>query len=256
MSAFVVVDLESTSREPAEAHIVEWAAVLLTPEWFGEGGADEFSSLVRPPVPIPPETSAVHHITDADVATAPSWEQESQVLAHLLAPAGVIAVAHNAEYERTLLNKSAMPNVQWLCTYKAALRVWPDAPGHSNECLRYFLGHGTGRRGSQVPHSALHDARVTAQILGELLKVAKIEDMLKWTNEPALLPTCPLGEWRGKKWEDVDQGFLLWIMRKIYDREDVRFCANMELERRAEEMRKARAAAAPASASAEDDIPF
>lgn len=259
--AFVIVDLESTNREPKDAHIVEWAAVVIVPPWFSEEGlVQEHGGLVKPPIPIPAETSAVHHIIDADVEGAPSWESEKDKLAVLLVPGGRIAVAHNAEYERALLAKEGLNIVggvvPWLCTYKAALRVWPDAPGHGNECLRYFLGLGTGRAGGQAPHSAMHDARVTAQILGELLRAGtSIADMLKWTTEPAMLPTCPIGVWRGKKWDEVDHGFLDWIIYKARDmREDIKFCAKAEIQRR----EQARAAMRPATVSADDDdeVPF
>jgi len=252
-TVFVVVDLEATSREPADAHIVEWAAVRIEQEWFGTGRQmEKHGGLVRPPVHIPPETSAVHQITDGDVSDAPTWDQESEKLAALLAPAGVIAVAHNAEYEREVLSKTVgLPPVPWLCTYKAALRVWQEAPSHSNETLRYYLGYGTGRKARQAPHSAGHDAEVTANILHELLRKAQLEDMLRWTNEPALLPRCPLGDWRGRPWAEVDEGFLLWILRKILDRDDVRFCAKAELDRREKE----RASAAPAPV-ADDEVPF
>lgn len=251
--AFVVVDLETTHREPKEAHVVEWAAIIITPPWFGSGGERVFGGLVKPPIAIPAETSAVHHITDVDVVSAPSWEQEAQVLAHLLAHDGVIMVAHNAAFEREVLAKTGIQPQRVLCTYKAACRVWPDAPGLSNEVLRYHLGLGTGRRLPQAPHSALHDARVTAQLLDELLQAGtKIEDMLAWTEQPALLPTCPIGDWRGQKWSEIDAGFLMWILRKIHDREDVRFCAQQELERRERE----RAAARPPVDEAEDTVPF
>lgn len=254
---FVVVDLETTDREPKNAHVVEWAAVVVTPPWFGQGGMRTLSSLVKPPIMIPAETSAVHHITDADVANAQPWEIASLPLLNELSAPGMIAVAHNANFERELLEKlmpPEMPRPRWLCTYKASCRVWPDAPGHSNECLRYFLGLGTGRSEHQTPHSAVHDASVTKQLLDELLRLGtSIEDMLKWTTEPAMLPTCPLGDWRGRKWADVDEGFLLWILRRIHDREDVRFCAQAELDRRAKE----RAAARPPLGTEEkDEVPF
>jgi exodeoxyribonuclease X len=205
---------------------------------------------VRPPIAIPAETSAVHHITDADVVDSPMWDQAAVPLAHELAADGVIAVAHNANFERTVLEK--IVKVKWLCTYKAAVRVWPDCPSHSNECLRYYLGLGTGRRQAQAPHSAMHDALVTKQLLDELLRAGtSIEDMLKWTDEPALLPRCPIGDWRGHLWSEVEEGFLLWILRKITDREDVRFCAQTELTRRAKER------AAPARTEEdEDEVPF
>lgn len=254
--AFVVIDLETTDREPANAHVVEWAAIKITPPWFGDGGEHFVTGLVKPPIAIPAETSAVHHITDADVATAPAWEQESQHLGRLVAPAGVIAVAHNANFERTMLEKVGIKPHRWLCTYKAAVRVWPDCPSHSNECLRYFLGFGTGRREHQAPHSAAHDVEVTAALLKELLRLnTPISDMLEWTNEPALLPRCPIGEWRGKPWDEVDEGFLQWILRKIHDREDVRFCAQKELERREAE-RAAMRRTTSQEAAEDDTVPF
>lgn len=256
---FVVVDLETTSREPADAHVVEWAAIVVTPAWFdGNAVRDGFGGLVRPPVAIPPETSAVHHITDADVLEAPTWAQASPALATMLSHPGTVAVAHNAEYERKVLAPLDVP-VPWLCTYKAALRVWPDAPGHSNETLRYWLQMpGTGRNAGQAPHSASHDALVTCGLLEELLKKAKLEDMLAWTNEPALLPTCPIGDWRGRKWAEVEASFLMWILRRITDRPDLVFCAQKELDRREEEYQQAQRArsslaAATADGSGEDD---
>jgi exodeoxyribonuclease X len=259
MIRFVVIDLESTDREPENAHIVEWAAVVTEPEWFGAGGMLPIvhGSLVKPPVPIPAETSAVHHIIDSDVLDSPAWDTEQRRVAELLDDPETIAVAHNAKYERTLLAPLNL-KCRWLCTYKAALRVWPDAPGHSNETLRYWLGHGTGRRGDQRPHSARHDAEVTALLLRELLRNADPQDMIKWAEEPALLPRCPLGDWRGHPWSEVDWGFLDWILRKIHDREDVRFCAQMEIERREKAEREARQAQAAATSDAEEDsdIPF
>lgn len=234
---FAIIDLESTSREPEQAHIVEFAVVLPPADGPLFGAAECVSQLVRPPICIPAETCAVHHITDADVIGAPTWDESKGALAALVA--GAVCVAHNAEYERTILTRLApeeFANARWLCTYKAALRVWPDAPGHSNEVLRYFLGLRTGTREEQRPHSALHDAQVTALILAELLKLATLDDMLAWTNEPALLPTCPLGKFRGAPWPDVDIGFLEWILFKATDmREDVRFCARKEIDRRRSE---------------------
>lgn len=255
---FVVVDLELTNREPAQAHIVEWAAVVIEPEWFGQGGQQHTAhGLVRPPVPIPPETSAVHHITDADVATASTWEKESMMVRAILEGDETIVVGHTVDTERAML-ASLNLTCRWLCTYKAALRVWPDAPAHSNEALRYYLGFGTGRKQPQATHSAAHDAEVTAQILRELLKLAKLDEMLNWTEEPALLPRCPIGDYRGDKWADVPESFLNWILHKAHSmRPDVRFCAQKEIERRDEEYRLAQAATGVATSIVdEDEIPF
>lgn len=238
---FVVFDLETTGREAASAHVVEWAAVEMLVPLFDGAHQRTHGGLVRPPVEIPPETSAVHHITDADVLTAPQWEEERLAVAALMRRPGTIAVAHNAEYERTILGELA-PDTPWLCTYKAALRIWPEAPGFSNECLRYWLGFGTGRRHAQSPHSALHDALVTSQILGELLKRTTAEKMIAWTLEPALLPRCPIGQYRDLPWPEVPRDFLDWILYKARDmRDDIRFCARNEVERRDAEWNRLRA---------------
>lgn len=234
--ALVVIDLEATSRDPEQAHIVEWAAVVQMPPWFSTSGDGMvYTGLVKPPVAIPPETSAVHHIIDEDVQEFPAWEAQSPLLSMHLSP-GRVAVAHNADYEKAVLGaRGPLVQIPWLCTYKASLRVWPDAPSHSNEGLRYWLqlGGNRGRRWRQDQHSAAHDAVVTMLIVEELLRVGtSIADMIRWTGEPAMLPTCPLGDWRGFKWADVDGGFLEWIIRKIDDRPDVVFCAQAELERR------------------------
>lgn len=265
---FCVLDLEYTHPEPTDAHIIEWAAVVYEPEFFGAGGMRApVGGLVRPPIAIPPETSAVHHIIDADVIGAPPWGDVQPIVQYHLEQPGTILVAHGAENDAAVLTRHGVTLPPILCTYKAALRAWPEAPRHGNEALRYWLGHGTGRGAPQAPHTAAHDAQVTALILRDLLKVATLEDMLKWTLEPALLPRCPIGDWRGHPWPEVDESFLHWILRKIEDRPDLRFCAETELRRRdaereadlrAEEAaRRARAALAGASTDhLDEDIPF
>jgi hypothetical protein len=73
---------------------------------------------------------------------------------------------------------------------------------------------------------------------GVMRSASRSPDMLAWTLQPAMLPTCPLGDWRGHKWSEIDDSFLLWILRKIHDREDVRFCAQAELDHREKERKE------------------
>lgn len=266
---FAVIDFETTSGDISDAHVIEWAAVAVG----GDNGIEPLivaSGFVQPPIPIPPQSSAIHQIIDSDVAGYPAWDKELKWLSGLLISRSAsavadnrytIAVAHNADFEQGILlrDNPALSSVPFICTYKGALRVWPDAPSHSNEGLRYWLGFGTGRSHHTHPHSAAHDAIVTAQILGKLLEVVSAETLLAWTKEPPLLPMCPLGKFFGYKWPDVETGFLQWIMRTIYDRPDVRFAAEKELDRRAEAYRLEQAELARRAAGDADlqnDIPF
>ncbi len=65
-----VVDTETTGVDP-DSKIVEVGILKMR---FGKI-IDRWSSLVNPGIPIPVEATAVHGITDADVANAPTMEQ-------------------------------------------------------------------------------------------------------------------------------------------------------------------------------------
>lgn len=223
-SFVAVADTETTGIDPKEAKIVEVAL-------FNDYGVT-YNTLVNPLCPIPPETSAVHHICDADVEGLEGWEIVRPSLQSYMKTKGVTTlVAHNAEYDRTVLGPTF--DVAWICTYKCALRQWPDAPSHKNEVLRYWLGLGDlGRQYAQGSHSALHDAKVTYLILEELLKHQPFEKLLQWSNEPKYFSKISFGKHAGKKWAEIDSGYLGWMTKQTDMDPDIKACAQRELDRR------------------------
>jgi len=222
---FTVVDIETTGVNPENDAVVEIAAIDVVEERL----TTPRSAFVKSSVPIPATASAVHHLTDLDLANAlPAREAIPNVL---IPGRDAIYVAHNAQFEQGFL-KPYVPNVRWLCTYKASLRVFGDAPAHSNQVLRYHLNLPLERDLASPPHRAMPDAYVTAHLLCRLLREASVEDMLAWSAEPALLPTCTIGEWRGKKWSEIDEGFLQWMIKKPVDDRDLVWNAQHELKRR------------------------
>jgi DNA polymerase-3 subunit epsilon len=65
----VFFDLETTGTDIARDRVVQIAALKIHP-----GGDEEMKSrLINPTVPIPPAATAIHGITDADVAGAPTF---------------------------------------------------------------------------------------------------------------------------------------------------------------------------------------
>lgn len=74
-----VLDLETTGINPRIDRIVEVSVLKVPPKGTPEQGARR----VNPGIPIPPEVSAVHGITDADVAREPCFEA---LVDELLAP--------------------------------------------------------------------------------------------------------------------------------------------------------------------------
>ncbi len=228
------IDFETTGVDSKTCHPVEVAVY---------GANTEISIFIKPPEPIPPETSAVHHIIDNDVMHSDDWMTvRGKLVEFFTTHAGEhlpILVAHNAEYEKNILLRKYpdvedFPPVLWICTYKCALRVWPNAPSHKNEVLRYWLelGDDRGRYATQQPHSALHDTRVTYLILQELLNHATLDELVEWTELPAKLPYMPMGKHFKQPWDTIPAQYLQWCCNQVDMREDVKFCAKEELERR------------------------
>src|SRR3954453_6268942 len=75
-----VLDLETTGVDPKTDRIVEVSVLKLVPG----GGHDHRTRRVNPGVPIPPEATAVHGITDDDVADCPAFRAIAPGLARFL----------------------------------------------------------------------------------------------------------------------------------------------------------------------------
>jgi len=76
----VVLDLETTGVSIASDRIVEFSALKVSP-----GGAEEWLSMrLNPGIPISPEATRVHGITDADVANEPHFRDVARRIAAFL----------------------------------------------------------------------------------------------------------------------------------------------------------------------------
>lgn len=238
---FRILDLETGGIEP-EHEVIEigWTDLIFTPETKSiEIDVPDRTFLFKPAGGIPISSMAVHHITPSMVeGLEPCQPKDLQLVATCenapfeLKPS--FLVAHKADYEQQWFKPELCGDAKWICTYKAAKHVWPDAPTHSNSGLRYFLGFfDLPHVLCQPSHRAGPDTYVTAHTLGELLKLASVNDMVRWTREPTPMPNCPLGEWRDKPWADVDTGFLRWMLDKAKNVDpDAKHWARVELDRR------------------------
>lgn len=193
--------------------------------WCDIGAADYRYSLFNPGRTIPFEAMAVHHITDKMVANCPPLSTER-------IDGADIYVAHNADFERQFYNTDK----PWICTWKVALRVWPELQQHSLQYLRYALDLPVGVA-LDMPHRAGPDAYLCSVLFERIQRersAPDIETMVRWSNGHALYPHCPLFKHKGKKWEDVPFEYLDWIANKPNDvGADVKANARLELKRRA-----------------------
>lgn len=228
---FRITDTETTGITVPEHAVVELATLDIVGDRLGEGR----SSLVNPGRPIPPEASAIHHITDADVADAPALAEVIPSILTVGEPD--IFVAHEADFERMFVGQYT--DKPWICTMRCAMRVWPEAQAFNLGYLRYWLAFGDLGLLASPPHRGLPDCYVAGHVFMRLTFEATIEEMISWSAEPALYPRVPFGMHRGKTWPDLPRSYIEFILDKPNDlSDDIKWNARRERDRRAHELRQ------------------
>lgn len=206
-----VVDFETTGLpEDQIKAICEIGWTDVTDDWLTHGPK---SMLVNPGHPIPPATRAVHHISDTDVVGAITPDAACAVLMHGMEPGDMFA-AHNAKFERAFFGGGSHP---WICTFQCAKHIFPEAPGHSNQVLRYYLNvddDGLDPVAAMPPHRAGPDTLVTAFILRRMIFATSVNELVRLTSAPVVLTTINFGKHRGMRWAELPRDYLQWIAFK------------------------------------------
>ncbi|MBX7222429.1 MAG: UvrD-helicase domain-containing protein [Blastocatellia bacterium] len=159
LTDYTVVDIETTDLDVERNDVVEVAAVRVRNGVVTE----EFSSFVKPAVPISPGAEAVHHISAAMVATAPSFAEIAKPFREFLGQDTL--VAHNGlgfDFPILIrLFKTAGLKMDNLCfdTLPMARELYPDAKKATLESLAAKFGVDPGSS-----HRALDDTRTLAQV--------------------------------------------------------------------------------------------
>lgn len=238
-----VLDLETSGMEPPEVPIeAGWCDVFVDPDLgVAVQGTGEATYVDPEGRPLSPEACAVHHIIPSDLFGAPKWPV---AVARLKTP-GVLPIrafaAHHKKFEAQWLPPDVL-GAPLICTLKAAKRLLPDAPSHSNQALRYWLGLQVRRSIADQSHRAGPDSYVTAHLLVELMKRASLEQLIEWSDQPLLL-TGKLGfsqKHADKDWSEVPTDFLRWMLEpgKNFD-EDTLFTAKWWLDEHARRPQRA-----------------
>jgi exodeoxyribonuclease X len=225
-----VIDYETTGTPgDAGAEVIEMAYVDVDP--VARAVTANWRSFAKPTGPIPPQVKAVHHILEEDVAAAPLIADLWPVLFGNCGTQDVL-VAHNASFEQHFHSGDGRP---WIDTYKCALVIWPDAPSHSNQILRYWLdldrSENFDRAAAMPPHRALPDAYVTAHVLIRLLQESSIAAMIDISAKPALLRRIGFGKHKGLLFSEAPADYLKWIIDKAEFDADVTATARFWLDR-------------------------
>ena len=181
-----VIDVETTGLSPwRNDRIVEIAVVVISPD--GQVRA-EYETLVNPGRDLGP--TRIHRIAAADVLRAPEFVEIAGDVLEILASIDVIA-GHNVSFDKNFIIQEyaridvEIPEVPLLCTCQLFGR------NSLAECCAEL-----GLTFDGIPHRALTDARVTAQLVTELcaddlsiLETYRIRKT-KWPILPAKQTPC------------------------------------------------------------------
>lgn len=170
MIEFAVIDFETTGFSPSKNRVIEIGVVRT--DSSGQV-LSEYQTLIQPHQDV--GRTDVHGITASDLIDAPTFREILHDLAKILN--GAILVAHNAKFDFSFLEReldraeAAFLDIDGLCTLELVYQVLPSGSRKLSHCCEHF-GIPLGNL-----HSAIDDARMTAQLLSKLLESTVIHGL-------------------------------------------------------------------------------
>lgn len=162
---FMALDLETTSADPQTAEIVEVGVA-----WFGGGRCLKTDGqLCHPGVPIPPEATAIHRITDADVLGKPPASLVLSVWLSALHIQDAIVGFNCSHFDVPIVQR--VLRRQGVFTSFPVVDVYAFIDWHHRDWRSRKLTAVAAHYGVDLPqaHSASADARAAGEILLHLV---------------------------------------------------------------------------------------
>ena len=195
----VVFDIESTGVSPLKDRILELAAIKLMPD------GEEISKcwLMNPGVPIPPETTAIHGISDEIVKDCPTFADKAEEIFEFFR--GCDLSGFNADRFDIPCLEEEFARVGMAFAPSARKHVDVQRIYHKKEprdlsaAVRFYLG-----RNHDGAHGAEADTRATLEVLKA--QMAKYSDLPATVDEmdEYLVPHDPMNADRAGtlRWKD------------------------------------------------------
>lgn len=202
----IYYDTETTGIRAEKDFIIEIAA-------YDPVNNLTFEKLINPGCPIPPEATAIHHITDEMVSTAPSFKDVGKEFIEFCS-GDVCLIAHNndsfdihflkSEFSR---HQMEMP-LEWkfLDSLKWARRYRSDLPRHTLQFLREIYGVSANNA-----HRALDDVLVLYRVFSSMVGDLDIMTVYELLNKPRDLQHMPFGKHQGQPLSKVPKEYIKWL---------------------------------------------
>jgi len=201
----IYYDTETTGVKPDRDRIVEIAA-------YDAFQDRRFSTFVNPGCPIPPDATAIHHITDEMVAQAPSFAAAGAAFIEFC-HGDVVLIAHNndafdAPFLRMEFGRHGleMPSWKFLDSLKWARRYRPDLPRHTLQFLREIYGISANQA-----HRALDDVVVLHQLFQAFIGDLPMEEVYGLLTLSRPVQHMPFGKHQGQPLSQIPSSYVKWL---------------------------------------------
>ena len=215
---FVAFDVETTGLHPLTGRVLEIGAA----RFRGGTVVAEFEELFDPGLPIPPEASRVHGITEEDVVGCPSISDGLPRFLEFLGSPDSFLVGHYVTFDRDFVAVEARrANIP--LTNHSILDSWALARTRMPLMGRYNLQSVASALRVQGAgcHRALADARVTGEVFWRLVAgeppldrddLMRLGNASAWSCESDLTPPST------HEWEELDRAIQESVaLTLIYD---------------------------------------
>ncbi len=188
-------------------------------------GKESFVELYKPPVRIPPEASAVHHITNKMVEDKIPFKESDEYaeIKERFEDPNAVAVAHNALFDLMIIKKEDIAPKNFICTLRVARYLDPEEKlsQYKLQYLRYALDIDI----DATAHDAMGDVLVLEKLFERLRKKIMeqydlseeeaLQKMVEISSQPSIFRRMNFGKYRGMKMEEVaetDRPYLEWLL--------------------------------------------
>lgn len=204
----IYYDTETTGISPGKDAIIEIAA-------YDPVGNREFVSLVNPGIPIPPDATAIHNISDEMVQDAPNFAIVGEQFKEFCGENAVLIAHNNDRFDKIFLQEEAKRHgIEWTKSWIHidsllwARRYRPDLPRHSLQFLRDVYGIAANNA-----HRALDDVIILHQIFKFMTDDLSIEEIVALLLNPKKSSLMPFGKFKGKPFEQVPKDYFKWLVQ-------------------------------------------
>ncbi|MES2213939.1 MAG: exonuclease domain-containing protein [Patescibacteria group bacterium] len=178
----------------------------------------------KPPIPVSVKAMSITHITNHMLEGKETFS-ESQMKKDLadLFVEGVM-VAHNAKFDRAILEKEGLKIPTFICTLRVARYLDQKnlIPEYNLQFLRYFLdlkvdGHAHDAEGDVNVLYAVFERLLSKMIESCGDRETAIQKMIDVSARPTLFTVFPFGKHKDKKIEDVlrsNPDYLEWFLKQ------------------------------------------